>query len=65
MQIPTFFRVVLDRYSANIDAIWSSLDFTIHQPNPKAGPVSSALTSSVNKDWYDVLPTLEAYHRYP
>ncbi|XP_058808050.1 enhancer of polycomb homolog 1 [Phymastichus coffea] len=48
-------RVVLDRYSNDLDAIWSSLDFTIHEPKQDVGP-SSCTTNDINKDWLHFRP---------
>ena len=47
-------RVILDRCSTDMDDMWSSLDFTIHQP--KREPVDSDTTAAsitpIKKEWY-------------
>ncbi|XP_033232211.1 enhancer of polycomb homolog 1 isoform X2 [Belonocnema kinseyi] len=43
-------RVILDRCSGSIDDIWSSLDFTIHEPNRElTDPTATATTTTAVK----------------
>lgn len=48
------FRVILDRYPSDIDDIWSSLDFTIHESSQNDDSITTAsptTISSVKKEW--------------
>ncbi|XP_043599406.1 enhancer of polycomb homolog 1 [Bombus pyrosoma] len=51
-------RVILDRCSTDMDDMWSSLDFTIHQP--KREPVESDTTATptipIKKEWLHFRP---------
>ncbi|KAH0546803.1 hypothetical protein KQX54_015312 [Cotesia glomerata] len=52
-------RVILDRYPSDIDDIWSSLDFTIHessQNNDSITTASPTTISSVKKEWLHFRP---------
>lgn len=48
------FRVILDRCSTDMDDVWSSLDFTIHQPKrePMDSDTTATSTTPVKKEWY-------------
>lgn len=44
----------MDRCSTDMDDMWSSLDFTIHQPKrePVDSDTTAMSTTSVKKEWY-------------
>ncbi|XP_011503738.1 PREDICTED: enhancer of polycomb homolog 1 [Ceratosolen solmsi marchali] len=52
-------RIILDRYSSDMDDIWSSLDFTIHEPKcnttVQTDPTATA-TTTVMKEWLHFHP---------
>lgn len=50
----TIFRVILDRCTADIDDMWSSLDFTIHDSKrePMDSNVTATAMTAVKKEWY-------------
>ena len=49
----TFFRVILDRCSTNMDDMWSSLDFTIHQAKEESveSDATATATTPVKDEW--------------
>lgn len=49
------FRVILDRCTSDLDDMWSSLDFTIHEPKREASNSNTTATNStpVKKEWYE------------
>ncbi|XP_031779324.1 enhancer of polycomb homolog 1 [Nasonia vitripennis] len=54
-------RVILDRYSNDMDDVWSSLDFTIHEPKRdtavQADATASAATmTGIKQDWLHFRP---------
>ncbi|XP_076624633.1 enhancer of Polycomb [Colletes latitarsis] len=51
-------RVILDRCSTDMDDMWSSLDFTIHQPKrePTDSDTTVTSTTSVKKEWLHYRP---------
>lgn len=48
------FRVILDRYTADIDDMWSSLDFTIHDSKREQmdSNATATATTTVKREWY-------------
>ncbi|KZC05802.1 Enhancer of polycomb like protein 1 [Dufourea novaeangliae] len=51
-------RVILDRCSTDMDDMWSSLDFTIHQPKrePMDTDTTATSTTPVKKEWLHFRP---------
>ncbi|CAL7933254.1 unnamed protein product [Xylocopa violacea] len=51
-------RVILDRCSTDMDDMWSSLDFTIHQPKrePVDSDTTATSTTPVKKEWLHFRP---------
>ncbi|XP_076241435.1 enhancer of Polycomb [Calliopsis andreniformis] len=51
-------RVILDRCSTDMDDMWSSLDFTIHQPKREAVDSDATVmsTTPVKKEWLHFRP---------
>ncbi|KAJ8679396.1 hypothetical protein QAD02_015183 [Eretmocerus hayati] len=54
-------RVILDRYSNDMDELWSSLDFTIHEPNREttSQPVSETAETTaapIKEEWLHFRP---------
>ncbi|XP_017875455.1 enhancer of polycomb homolog 1 isoform X2 [Ceratina calcarata] len=51
-------RVILDRCSTDMDDMWSSLDFTIHQPKrePADSDTTATSTTPVKKEWLHFRP---------
>lgn len=50
----TIFRVILDRCPVDIDDMWSSLDFTIHDSKRELvdSNATATATTTVKKEWY-------------
>lgn len=48
-------RVILDRCTADMDEMWSSLDFTIHESKrePVDSNTTATATTTVKKERYD------------
>ncbi|KAF7411509.1 hypothetical protein HZH66_000405 [Vespula vulgaris] len=51
-------RVILDRCTSDLDDMWSSLDFTIHEPKREASNSNTTATNStpVKKEWLHFRP---------
>lgn len=49
-----FYRVILDRCPSDMDDMWSSLDFTIHEPKrePIDPTATATTTTAVKKEMY-------------
>lgn len=47
-------RVILDRCTSDMDDMWSTLDFTIHDSNRETADsnVTATTTTTVKKEWY-------------
>jgi hypothetical protein len=49
-----YIRIILDRYSNDMDDIWSSLDFTIHETKCETTiqtDSTDTATTTIKKDW--------------
>jgi len=47
-------RVILDRCTADMDDMWSTLDFTIHDSNRETvdSNATATATTTVKQEWY-------------
>jgi len=48
------YRVILDRCTTDMDDMWSTLDFTIHDSNRETADSNATATAmtTVKKEWY-------------
>ncbi|XP_015588318.1 enhancer of polycomb homolog 1 isoform X2 [Cephus cinctus] len=49
-------RVILDRCVTDMDDMWSSLDFTIHEPKRDNADPTATATTTVKKEWLHFRP---------